>query len=203
MLDEMFLSTLVATQGKGDYRYSSALKMFLKDLNYADEWWENKKKWSDRLTRLDSMGLAFRWRRWCCSQTSSAPYRFSAGTKLCNAAPDEQFKYIYQQYLPPRTYIYVHWNSENDAYISTIFSGDPMRPGPNPEQLETRAGPVLVTEGGWWEHALVWGWHRHDHLCASLHRSMSQSLVLSVVANILLVLSLSFSLLFIYTCHSQ
>jgi len=37
ILDEMFLSTLVATQGKGDYRYSSALKMFLKDLNYADE----------------------------------------------------------------------------------------------------------------------------------------------------------------------
>ena len=62
------------------YRYSSALKMFLKDLNYIC-WWMigKKKKWSDRLTRLDSMGLAFRWRRWCCSQTSSAPYRFSAG----------------------------------------------------------------------------------------------------------------------------
>jgi hypothetical protein len=74
---------------------------------------------------------------------------------LCNAAPDEQFKNIYQQYLPLRAYIYVHCNSENDAYISTIFSGDPMRPGPNPGELETGIGLFLVTESGWWEHALV------------------------------------------------
>jgi hypothetical protein len=42
-----------------------------------------------------------------------------------------------------------------DAYISTIFSGDPMWPGPNPVQLETGIGRVLVTEGIRWEHALV------------------------------------------------
>ena len=30
-----------------------------------------------------------------------------------------------------------------------------MQPGPNPEKTETDIGFVLVTEGGWWEHALV------------------------------------------------
>ena len=30
-----------------------------------------------------------------------------------------------------------------------------MWPGSNPEKPETVIEPVLVTEGGWWEHTLV------------------------------------------------
>ena len=52
--------------------------------------------------------------------------------------------------------LYVHyWNSENDAYISAVFSGDPVRPGPDPGRLEAGIGRVLVAEAGWREHAGV------------------------------------------------
>jgi hypothetical protein len=79
---------------------------------------------SDRLTRLDSMGLAFRWRRWCCSQTSRAPYQFSAA----NCAMKHQMSIWYIPAIVSTWLISANWMKLwNNTYISTVFNGDPMR----------------------------------------------------------------------------